>query len=244
MNFSQIDALGSNDERMKAVVKKVTDKSYDGSARKDDEKWSATDIVTQFRTSASAPLASCVVGGATPSGKVVKRIAMTDTLIVKLKVLSRHACYTDGKEKRIITDPTSTKQVLSTEKPVKGDVVRIKKGAALTNPVTGAALTVYERNRAIAAGEPLFEYEIAEVDGDGCISVPLGDAISMLNRNGFRIAFPEHNQAHSSIKDTEEGQKRRITNWLYEEVGAGYTTKKPKAPKAEPKQEATPGADK
>lgn len=239
MDFQKIDMAGDANQRNKVLQAEISKGNYNGAVRGDGKGWSATDIVTQFRSSASAPLASCIVGGVAPSGKIISRVSMMDTLIVKLKVLSRQACYKDAKGKLLDSDPTSKKQIKSDAEPVEGDVVRIDQGPQLVNQMTGAALTVYERNQKIAAGESLNAFEYAEVDENGCIQVALRDAMAMLGKNGFRIAFPEHNLAHSSIKDTDEGQKRRITNWLFEEVAAEYGQKPkqkraPRQPKAEP----------
>lgn len=238
MNFQKIDISGDTNEQQNVIEKEIVKENYNGSARGDAKGWSLTDIIAQFRSTASAPLASCFVSGVTTSGKVVTPVSMLYTLMVRLKVLSRQACCKDKDGKPLSTDPTSKKQVKFGEQPKAGDVVRIKTGPALINKRNGEALTIYQRNYKINNGEALADFTYATVDSDGCITVTAGDAMTLLKAKGKRIVFPEHGIAHSSIKDTDEGAARRITNWLFEEVAADYTTKKKRQPKAE--KEAAP----
>jgi hypothetical protein len=114
---------------------------------------------------------------------------------------------------------------------VEGDKVRVSQGAQMTHEITGKNLTFHQRNRVIAEGKQLKTFEYYEVDEDGCVQVPLREAMSLLKKSGIRIAFPEFGLSHSRVKDVEEGEKRRITNWLFEEVSIDYgATVEPEAP--------------
>jgi hypothetical protein len=233
MEFSRIDVIGNNDRILTELHELITKGNYNGNARGDENgnKWSTTDILTQFNSTLSAPLASCILSGTDSGGRIVKRTALIDTLMVKIKVLSRQACFRDVDGDRLLTNPTSPKQVLSTDLPVEGDQVRVSQGPQMTNEITGKNLTFHQRNRVIAEGKQLKTFEYYEVDEDGCIIVPLREAMSLLKKSGIRIAFPEFGLAHTRVKDVEEGEKRRITNWLFEEVAIDY-----EAPKPEPEE--------
>lgn len=242
MNFQKIDAAGNLNARLDEIEKHIVDDNYNGSSRGDGKGWSLTDIIQQFKSTGSAPLASCAVGGVTTSGQVVTPISMMYTLMVKLKVLSRQACYKNKDGEALTNDPTSKKQIRFADQAQKGDVVRIDRGPALVNKRDGKALSVYERNYKVNNGEALQDFTYATVDDDGCITVTAGDAMTLLKNKGKRIVFPEHGIAHSSIKDTDEGAARRITNWFFEEVSGQYTAKKKRQPKAKTEPAKTEAA--
>jgi hypothetical protein len=222
MRFTKIDQLGDAIVRANEIAKLITVKSYDGDSRGDKPGWSLTDIIAQTGIASCAVDAMCLVNGVTTRGKRVNNRPMSLTMDVKLKVLTRQACHSDKDGVRISTDPTSDDMVFDFEKPKNGDIVRVRTEESLVNKRTGTALSVQEREYAIDNGEPLYDYEDVVVDEDGCITVPAGLAIGMLRMNGKKIRKPSHMKPHSSISNQKEAQKRRITNWLYEEVGKGY----------------------
>lgn len=233
MLFSKIDRLGDQQVRLAEIKKQITKGTYDGAARGNVEGWSLTDMISQQQIASSAIQGMCHINGVDTRGKKKKGgKPISNGLEVRLKVLTRQACFADSKGKRIYKDPTQPDMTLEPEAPRKGDVIRIR-GDQKTEGENGGLLTSSEREYMIDNNISLYYFEDVVVDGDGCINVDCEQAMQLLRRNGKKIRKPQHQKPHSSIKNRAEGQKRRVTNWLFEEVSADYTAKKPRAPKTE-----------
>lgn len=225
MLFSKFDVTRIGKEKFESVKKAVARKKYDGAARKDaSEGWSLTDIITQARASSSAHMAAVLISGYNLAGKKTNGNPVVNTINVKLKVVSRQACYKDEDGKILQKDPTRNDFVLNGELPQEGDTVRVKTGSKLYDEYSGDALNVWQRNALINSGDSVYEYEEFEVDENGCITLPMPLAWTLLKTNGVRVKSPQFGKAHSTLakKDPDLAEKRIITNWLYEEVSEDY----------------------
>jgi len=228
MNFKEIDSINDMDEKRKAVNTSIKKANYKGDALSSGEpgKWSISDIVHQFDDSAGATMAAMHVHGKTSRGKY-KGQSILNQIAVKLKVLTRQACYADKDGFRISKDPTTDEFVLFNELPVDGDVVRVEHGQKVLDPDTEKEYTLKELNYMKMSGQPTYEYTDYVVEG-GYVVVNGEHAHQMLLTKGKRLVVPEYERAHSVFqKEPSKGKKMRITNWLFEEV-ADVVPAKPK----------------
>jgi len=219
MNFRDIDAINDIEQKRKKVNTSITRATYNGDALSTGNKsqWCISDIVLQFDDSAAAAMAAMHVHGKTSRGKFKGQSIVAD-IAVKLKVLTRQACYSDSTGERISKDPTTDEFVLFTDKPIDGDIVRVKQGQKVMDLNTEREYTLKELNYMKMSGEPTYNYNEYEVK-DGHIVVNGADAHQMLGTKGKRLVAPQFETPHSIYqKEPSKGRQRRITNWLFEEV--------------------------
>lgn len=220
MDFNQIDNIRDIEDRLKKINKVVTKVNYDGNATKDVDggKWSITNIVQQFDRSTGAQMASTHVNGVTSRGKF-KGVSILAQLQVKLKVMTRQACTFDKNENKLDKCPVTDEFILASDKPKDGDIVRVSEGQKVINPVTEKDYTKKELDYMKMSGEPTYNYEDYVVE-KGVITVSGVHAQQLLNTKGHRLVVPEFKRPHSEyIKEPTKGKQRRITNWLFKEIG-------------------------
>jgi hypothetical protein len=217
MDFTKLDSIREIEEKRKAVKKAVTKKNYNGNPD-DDSTWSLFDIISQFYRSTCAQMASTHINGDNSRGKRIRQPILNE-IQVKLKVLSRQACHEDSEGVALNKNPLTDEFVLYTDKPKDGDVVRVKRGNLTFNEDTEKLYSKQEIDNMRMMGIPTYDYEDYEVE-NGCILVNGVDAMHLLSTKGERLVVPKHKKAHSTFsKEPTKGDKRRITNWLFAEVG-------------------------
>lgn len=215
MDFTKLDAIEETKKKRSTINKIITKRSYSG--KSGDQTWSLTDIVTQFTRSTSAQMASTHINGEDSTGKRIKTNIL-DSIDVKIKVLSRQACYSDSKGVLISKDPLTNNFVLYTDLPVDGDVVRVKRGNLVINEDTEELYTFQELAHMRMMEIPTYKFEDYVIE-NGCITVSGVDAMHLLSTKGKRVVVPRYSKPHSIYqKEPTKGKERRITNWLFEEV--------------------------
>lgn len=215
MDFTQLDAIKEIEKKRERINKTISKRNYKG--KSDDKTWSLTDIINQFTRSTSAQMTSTHINGDDSTGKKIKTNIL-DAIDVKIKVLSRQACYCDSDGTLISKDPLTDNFVLYTDLPVDGDIVRVKRGNLVVNENTEKLYTFQELSHMRMMDIPTYKFEDYVVE-DGCIEVNGTDAMHLLSTKGKRIVVPRYTKPHSVYqKDPTKGKERRITNWLFEEV--------------------------
>jgi len=221
---------------------------------KADGRWSLTELINE--RSAESQMAIRYVEGVDPAGKKADGGAMKTAdgleFTVKLRVLSRQACFEDKDGRGINTwDTTDTEpenwnnewcpQV--GDKPQTGDVVWVKGNQLTHDPATGKQLVKRYRlalkarveaqlGRTIKPDVATHYHSKFTVDADGCITVPYLIAVQLLSRKGRGLVLPQFTEGAGRLKDKKV---RQITNWLFEEVTPDEVVKKPKTePATEP----------
>lgn len=182
-------------------------------------------MIKQQQTASSAIEGLCLINGVTKRGKKAQGRAIALSLPVKLKVLTRQACFADKGGERIDVDPTSEYFTPIGAQPKEGDTVRIK-GNQLTHNERGELLSFQDREYMVDNEIPLYEFEDVKVDEDGCITVDCDQAMQLLRNNGATIRKPQYRKAHSSITDRKQRKTLRNTNWFFEEVNTDYSAGK------------------
>ncbi len=124
------------------------------------------------------------------------------------------AKLTSGEENDIIP--------LDTDPPKPGDVVECKGDMITSDPDTGAPMSSKKYKAWARQGKRPHHYIEFIVDEYGCINVPYPHALSMLQKSGFRIAYPKHRKVN------RQNPKRRITNWWFKEVPQDFKGKQRK----------------
>jgi len=194
-------------------------------------QWVIADILSMKRADYRILMLQHIEGVDIKSGRSMPARALKGAdgrqAMFRLHVLSRQACLHDKGGNRIgLFDPeVRSKDVFSahSDKPQQGDVVEWKGEYKYVDDDTGLALDNLTIMEMRARGERAHEYYPYTVDADGCIMVPYGPAVEMLQRFGKRLVFPEFR------KLAKNETQRKITNWWFTEVGDNYrATKKNK----------------
>lgn len=224
---------------------------------KGEDEWCLTELINE--RSSESGMAIRYIEGVDPSGKVKEQGAMMTEgglpFTIKLRVLSRQACFEAADGKGINTwDTTDTDDVNWNnehcpqvgDKPVNGDVVWVKGNALTHDPATGKPLIKRYKlalkaraeaklGRTIKPQTATHYHSKYTVDADGCITVPYLKAVQLLSLKGRGLVLPQFSEGAGRLKDKKV---RQITNWLFEEVcygdappgGAVGTTKAEKKP--------------
>lgn len=233
INWGSLQALNNRQAILKALRGIIRPDSY-GTGK---DQWTLTELISTA-TNASED-AFRLIQGVDEMGAVVDMGAMMGPgglpLTIKLKVLSRQACYetADGKG---INDWDSTYLVGENdnnelcpafdEPPHLGDVVWVKQNPLTHDPETGKriwkktglvviARTEAEMGREIKPDKALYYYLKYSVDKDECITVPFLIALQLLKTKGARIVLAKFK---SGSKRGDPKKTRQITNWLFKEV--------------------------
>jgi hypothetical protein len=234
MDWKQYDRLETGSKIRQEIRrdKVLTVKTYDGSKlRTKDKTWSVSEFVRDDLMSRSAFVARCMLFGKTEKGKddINARGAnapVSQKVQVKLQVLSRQGCQKDADGNEINVRPKDLEYCTEpTESPVPGDFVIVRQGMKEINdedkPLSGA-----DRNGMLLSGESIYHENEYEVDEDLCIDVSLEDAFTLLGKSGKGIVMPEFKPLLQNLNREEKKFERRISNWLYKEVGQDFKLKK------------------
>jgi len=201
------------------------------------EEWCLTELINE--RSSESGMALRYVEGVDPAGKKVGQGAMkTDAgleFVVKLRVLSRQACFEAADGKGINTwDTTDVDDVNWNDeycpqigdKPVEGDVVWVEGNALTHDPHTGKPLIKRYKlalkarveaklGRTIKPSIATHHHSKYTVDAGGCITVPYLIAVQLLSLKGRGLVLPQFSEGAGRLKDKKV---RQITNWLFEEA--------------------------
>lgn len=229
---------------MQATIRSiVTETSYG----KGPKGWTLTELITA--RSNESVLILRMLEGAGPNGRPSPDTAIMDStgrpFVFKLRVLTRQACAetADGwainQRNALMIDNDETERVLAVradEKPVPGDIVKVKGNFRWHDPVTGKLLMFSERlacvaryeaevARTVKPQEATFYWTRYTVDKDGCITVPFMHALQLMSKYGKRIVNPQWRRANAPDARGNRIEERRITNWHFEEVIPDLTQK-------------------
>lgn len=233
INWGSLQALRNRQAILKALKKIITPDNY-GTG---ENQWSLTELINT-RTNASEDSFRLIqgvdeLGQSVGTGPMMGQGGLP--LTIKLKVLSRQACFetADGKG---INDWDSTDLVGENdnnelcpafdEPPKPGDVVWVKQNPLTHDPETGKriwkktglvviARTEAEMGREIKPDKALYHHLKYSVDDDGCITVPFLIALQLLKTKGHKIALARFK---GGSKRGDPKKTRQITNWLFKEV--------------------------
>jgi hypothetical protein len=159
-------------------------------------------------------------------------------LTYRLRVLTRQACVRDKAGNRIW--PTNEPKINlgnpedivpnHEDLPEPGDVVEWKGSVKATDDRGNIVDAKIIRRWALQGIRPENYHEF-EVDKDLCINVRYPQIIEMLTRKGRKLSYPQFRKINKASKE-----KRRITNWWFEEVPIDYKApRKPRSDKGVPR---------
>jgi hypothetical protein len=238
MRTENLEIFTNEDKLMAALDRVLTAENYDAESEQVPEKhsidqWSLSEVVSgEDRVSLAAV---CALSGSKMNGEKLfegERLSLIDEedFSIRLKVEGRQACYKDKDGNLLNTNVKVEGCIGPDEKPVKGDVVRIKRGQLTKDPITKKKMTQAIKRRLIAAGSDIYTYATARVDADGCITVSIADAIYLLQTFSRFSLRPQI--CNVRPKEKEKGIfKAEKLNWLFTEVPADYRDPSRKGPK-------------
>ena len=230
INWATIEPISSRKKSHSGLKKVITAQNYGF----DDGEWTLTELVQS--TDPRKFLCYQILEGVQPDGRrhpgsELKQPGGAGPFLFRFEVLTRQACCRTkdghkiweteealeylGDENDIVAD--------AADKAVPGDIVEWK-GFVKTwdddgdRPVDAGV----KREWALKGIRPENFVEL-EVDDDGCIWVPYPYALSMLQKYGERLSFPQFKK-----KDKQKPTRRRITNWWFREVHPQEPLKKKK----------------
>jgi hypothetical protein len=219
-----------------------------------DGQWSLTELINE--RSAHAIGARRLIEGVGDDGQKTDagpiRAANGLELAIRLRVLSRQACFEDKDGHGINTwDPTELDAEnynneycpKDHEGPDEGDMVWVKGNALRTDPVTKQPLIKKYRmalkarmeakiGRTVKAQMATHHHDKFKVGADGCINVPYLIAVQLLTTKGRGLVLPRFSSGTAKSKDAKI---RQITNWLFEEAH--------EQPKDKPREKKTAAVD-
>lgn len=224
MNITKLKAGGDRQSVSKAVREMLTPDNY---GSKSGDGWSITDLLhTDDQIGAEA---FSMLSGRDSRGKPTNLHPKAKGMQFKLKVLTRQACYCDSDGGLICGNSPLrynnqgidyTIFPNATDKPVDGDVVRVKWEYIDVDPDTGKYIdsAAQKQNIEWRHGLGAVYQQLEYVVEDGCITVPFEIALHLLKKWGKKVVFPQHARKNSNLVGEEYAKQRVITNWRFEEV--------------------------
>jgi hypothetical protein len=234
LDWSALAGMKNRQHVYKRIKELITAETYgDG-----PDQWTVTELINENSNASSA--ARRAIEGVDDKGNVAGRGHMPGLdgapFRVKLRVLSRQACYRDADGRPInywdVTDDGEYSDggehcPSATDKPLPGDEVWVKGNPITHHPDEGHRLlkkdrmALHRREEARLGHEckpdiALFYWDKYPVDEDGCINATYLHAVQLLTTKGKRIVMPEFTTGARRKKDPMT--KRLITNWQFEEV--------------------------
>lgn len=218
--WGQIEPLTAKKRARSSLRKVITAKNYGW----DNGEWNLTELVQS--SDSRKFLGFEILEGITPDGKKhpgaeLKQPGGAGPFLFRFKVLTRQACCRTAEGFKIHQSEESLEflgddgDIIcdAKDKPVPGDIVEWKGYRKTWDEDQDRDIdTGVLREWALRGIRPE-EFIEFEVDDDGCIWVPYPYALSMLQKHGERIAFPEFKK-----RDKTKRSKRRVTNWWFQEV--------------------------
>ena len=232
MDYRNYPNTGSSTDFRNAVKKDLIIDNYDPDARPGDKGWSLSEFVEN--DDRVALTAITLLHGRHTSGRALLDGEGIDQMNEKrnyrLQVLTRQACYADKDGNVFASNPIEPGCPDYNEKPVAGDVVKVKGNMYSEDPATGRKLSrPGVRNDMQRRGKDLYSHRMYKVDGDGCITLEAQHAFQLLKQSGFRLVPVEFRKLNSNIR-TEAGgidkKQRKITNWRFREVAEDFKAEK------------------
>jgi hypothetical protein len=247
MDLQQFKYMKTFGDIREAVKKTCTRENYDAKALSGDPGWSVTETIEENDRGIQA-LVTMYDGvdhqgerlQPGPGGRMNPQQMKND---FKLHVITRQGCDMDSERNKFEKHPGETGCIEFEEKPVPGDIIRVRGDKYERDPISGKKFDASGvRNAAQLRGHDIHEYFEYVVDENHCITVSFQHARELLSKWGHRIAGPrEWRRWNTNIKNHVSGQvdkegQVRITNWRFKEVNDDFTIEKPKPmPPAPPK---------
>jgi len=239
INWNNIERMPGKHRVFQSLKQAMRPDNY-GTER---DQWNLTDFIlsTDERRFFAWQILQGVDDMMKPNTELGLRASDGEKFRFRLKVLTRQACYEDKNGTRIFywdesqqgTGIDDSIIVGLDDKPEPGDVV-VWKGSAIKVDEHGQRVDGYTKSLWAMQGKPFYNMMRYTVDKDGCIRVPYPYVLSMLQKHGERLVFPQFRKQDKKIK------RRKITNWWFKEVPQDYTEEVKRGPGRPAKETVLP----
>jgi hypothetical protein len=228
--------IKSSKDLRNQLKKDLVKTKYDPKARNGDKTWSVSEMVENDDRAVLFGIMLLMGtderGRKLGAGNGINRADKKN--LFRLQLMTRQACDMDAQGNRLVKNPCEVghqSEVLNCvkfeDKPLPGDIVRIKGDRFDNDPMTGKKLTSRAvRDAAQQQGRDLFAYDTYEVDEDGCIDVEFEHCLELLTKWGHRIAGPQFQRLNTNKKDERGNLDKaqiKITNWRFKEVADDFS---------------------